>query len=596
LSKVEFVPSFNQARPSRLSQKPWLSSEEPQVLLFQGMRGSGKGVSVDQTAEYLYNEGLTILHIWGARSLENLFWCVNLNCKEKYEKLLKNPKFITEQFFESKKGSLIERCLNYPLNPFEDLEDYEKSLAKTIESGFIKKENDGKFSITELGTDLHNGNLLHCKCHKAYPIILIVPEYIEFDQETLNRFNGIYWNDLEEYKEYRIDITTEERKLLQEGRLKKPESMQSELIKVRHITPPTTAKRREAFQGEFESIVLQARDERRIVVMNPSFFEIPLEKFETLAEMIKMLKYLMNTSGHFMPLSERDVGKARKYWTKKQKSWHKLAIIINEVRSVAPSSKLSGEKEAGKSKRAIYDFIPEARHMKTWFVADYQNPSDLFAGIRYQSNNVIIKRGSRNILGEDWTWLFEKVKSDRLGLFRGKGMYVEKYEEMFYHLKDMPELKKYLDDRRPLVDELPSNKGYVTFPNNEVKLERFDLPSFHHKTSLEDFQQLTGIRWIVNLEKKPSGEATPTGQETTKNKKKIREEILSKIDYMVTEEKKSFKEVSQELIEMEKNGVFPNQTFNERDSIYFNNLYNRWKKKTRLTACACRVTWVCINY
>ena len=47
----------------------------------------------------------------------------------------------------------------------------------------------------------------------------------------------------------------------------------------------------------------------------------------------------------------------------------------------------------------------------------------------------------------------------------------------------------------------------------------------------------------------------------------------------MVKEKKSFKEVREELIEMEKQGVFPNQSFEERDSIYFNNLYNRWKKR-----------------
>lgn len=577
--ETEFIPSFNQSTPTRLSEKPWLTSEEPQVLLFQGMRGSGKGVSVDHTAEYLFNQGLTILHIWGARSLENLFWAVNMNCREKYEKVLEKPKFIIKQFF-GKGGTLEERCFA-EMNPFVDVEDYKKELEKSIEMKFIQKENDGQFSITDTGIDLHNGDLLHCKCHKAYPILLIVPEYIEFEQDTLDEFNGVFWKDLEEYKEYRIDITTDEKKLLKEGRLRKPESTIKELIKVRYITPPTTAKRREKFQGEFESIVLQAREERRIVVMNPSFFEIPLEKFETLAEMVKMLKYLMNTSGHFMPLSEKKVGKARKYWTKKQKSWHKLAIVINEVRSVAPSSKLSGEKEAGKSKRAIYDFIPEARHMKAWFVADYQSPEDLFSGIRYQANNIVIKRASMNILGSDWGWLFEKIKNDRLGLFRSKThQYIEKYEQMFYYLKQDPSLKKYLDDRRPLVDELPSNKGYVTFPNNEVKLVKFDLPSFHHKTSLEDFKQLTGIRWSVNLEKnhdeKLEEEESKESKQTTK---KFKDDVIEKIRYMKEEEKKSFKTIRLELIQMEKEGVFPNQSFEARTPVYFNNLYLKFKRK-----------------
>ena len=160
--------------------------------------------------------------------------------------------------------------------------------------------------------------------------------------------------------------------------------------------------------------------------MNPALFSIPLEKFETLAEIIKLLRYLTNTSGHFMPLTESDVGKPRKYWTKKQKSWHKLAVVINEIRSVAPSSKLSGEKDAGKSKRAIYDFIPEARHMKTWFVADYQSPEDLFSGIRHQANIITIKRASKNILGADWGWIFEKIQKDRMNFVRSRGVQIEK--------------------------------------------------------------------------------------------------------------------------------------------------------------------------
>ena len=179
---TEFVPTFAQATPSKLTSKPWLSSEEPQVLLFQGMRGSGKGVSVDQTAEWLYNQGLTILHIWGARSLENLFWSVNLNCKEKYEKLLNKPKFIVSKFFEKSGGSLEERCLENNLNPFTSVEDYESEIQTSIEMGFIREDNEGKFELLDKGYDLHDGNLLHCKCHKAYPILLIVPNYIEFEK------------------------------------------------------------------------------------------------------------------------------------------------------------------------------------------------------------------------------------------------------------------------------------------------------------------------------------------------------------------------------------------------------------------------------
>ena len=39
----------------KLTSGDWIDSEEPQVLLYQGMRSSGKGVAVDYSAERLYN-------------------------------------------------------------------------------------------------------------------------------------------------------------------------------------------------------------------------------------------------------------------------------------------------------------------------------------------------------------------------------------------------------------------------------------------------------------------------------------------------------------------------------------------------------------
>lgn len=119
------------------------------------MRGGGKGVAVDSVTEKLFNEGLTILYIWGARSLENLFWTVNLNCKEKYAKM----KFIIDMFFDNPiRGKLKEACLNYD-NSFDDEKDYEQYLEHTKDSGLIKKAKDPNFQwgITPDGVSIHNG-------------------------------------------------------------------------------------------------------------------------------------------------------------------------------------------------------------------------------------------------------------------------------------------------------------------------------------------------------------------------------------------------------------------------------------------------------
>jgi hypothetical protein len=175
-------------------------------------------------------------------------------------------------------------------------------------------------------------------------------------------------------------------------------------------------------------------------------------------------------------------------------------------------------------------------------------------------------------LGADWAWLFEKVKNDRLGLLRKlfRGEYIE--QEDVWKYEKRPKVKQFLDDRRPPIDGLPDNKGYITYPDGEVRLQRFEMPSFHHKLSLEDFSLDSGITWTVSKKK------TIEKKEPNSSDKKVREQILQKIDYMVQTEKKSFKQVREDLIQMETDGVIPNFGCSEKDSKYFNNMYLKWKK------------------
>lgn len=526
----DFIPQFKPRLPGKLANQPWLSTKEPQVILVQGMRGAGKGVTVDNIAEKLYKEGFLILHIWAARSFENLYWAICKNCKEKYDQWKK------------------EYNTNY------------------------RKENPNFKDKTEFG--------LHCKCHKAYQIMWIVPDYIKIIQETLDRFNGVFWNTKEAYKGAYLKglvsplIRELGEKPLDFERMKKPENLvPNPLIVVRQITTPTSAPRREIFWEQFTNIVLEAREQHRIVVMNPAIFEGQVDKFETLTEIIRMIPNLMNKSGHFKPLTEKQVGKPRSEWTKWERSYHKAAIVINELRSVAPSNRLSGESKASATKKAIYDFIPEARHNKTWFVGDYQNPDDLFAGVRYQANIVVIKRASKLILGNDWEWLYKKIDYNREGIL--------KYRFNGYGEKD-PMIKQCLDYARPRVDDLPDNKGYITFVNGEIKLEKFEMPGFHHKTSMDDFKADTGIDWIVTHDKKLDEVSETSAREVkiiVKKKKTQREEILKKIDYMITTEKKSFKQIKDDLVSMESEGIIPGLGYREKSPIYFNNMYLRWKKK-----------------
>ena len=109
MSKLDFAPKFRPRTPPKFTDTKWLDFDEPQVILFQGMRGSGKGVSVESTAEKLYREGINIWHIWSARSFENLFWMINLDCKEKYDKITS----ITKSFLMKTPRIFIWLCRPY---------------------------------------------------------------------------------------------------------------------------------------------------------------------------------------------------------------------------------------------------------------------------------------------------------------------------------------------------------------------------------------------------------------------------------------------------------------------------------------------------
>jgi len=51
---------------------------------------------------------------------------------------------------------------------------------------------------------------------------------------------------------------------------------------------------------------------------------------------------------------------------------------------------------------------------------------------------------------------------------------------------------------------------------------------------------------------------------------------------MHSTEGKSFKQIKDELMTRQVDGVIPSVRYETKDPIYFNNLWNRWKKKNNL--------------
>lgn len=509
---------------------PWMSAKQVRLHFFWGDRGAAKTTSMEQTAELYYNEGLNIWHLWGARSFENLFWAINMNCREKWKQ--------------------------------------EDSLPEEMK--------------------INLENRLHCNCHKAYPISWIVPNYTQIDKDSLDRFNGLNWKSIKEYR-YAVsrgiigpDISKEDRIKLHAGKLKKPDFLlpDKETIKVGYIPIPEGKEGRHSFDREFIKIILQARIEHRVVVMNPQIFLGDTDKFKVIGRIIELIPNIADE--HFIELTEEQVGKMRgldnpiprSRWTKWELGWDKICLVMSELRTVAPNNKYSPQRGSTDSKRPIVDIIPELRHVRVWFMGDLQNPDDLNSSVRPQSDNVVIKKATRELLGNEWTWFFHKIDEKREKVFHRYSFIVKsKEDERFVP----PEYVAIVNKICPRIEELPKNKGYVVFRNGEYFLETFDFPSFHHKTEEEKFVAITGIKWTTSKKKQEESEydkkLRPNGKLTRKQKNDIRNMVLRRavdhknlgIDY---------NEVVKKLKDDVQNSLIPSTGLENKTGKYISNLIN----------------------
>ena len=138
----------------------WQSAKKVQLHYFWGACGSGKSSAMEESAEIYYKEGMNIWHLWGARSLENLFWCVSKGCKSKWSQALVD----------------LERLIEKNQNN------------KDIQDSLIKK-----YDLLQ--------NSLHCNYNKAYPVTWIVPQYLDIDKKSVDRFNEVYFTSVQHFKE-----------------------------------------------------------------------------------------------------------------------------------------------------------------------------------------------------------------------------------------------------------------------------------------------------------------------------------------------------------------------------------------------------------
>lgn len=76
-------------------------------------------------------------------------------------------------------------------------------------------------------TDIEKEGKLHCNCHRAIPILVAIPDFIEINQQSVDRYNGIYWDSFTEINEAFIHCKIDDRPLrdIDYTKIKKPSNL-----------------------------------------------------------------------------------------------------------------------------------------------------------------------------------------------------------------------------------------------------------------------------------------------------------------------------------------------------------------------------------
>lgn len=550
----------------------WETKPTHEIICSNGLKthNSGKGFSIAKMVQWDIENGLTVIWLFSAGGYENLYPAINKDCKKRWAFVMKMLAILVKR----ENGIASKSEIMYETNFEKNDEKYKKYLQLGIDLGAIRVKDD-IIAITDEGQSFLREEPLHCNCEKAQKILVLIPPYQTPVQETVDRFNGWYWGSKEEYFDAwnngLVDDYIPEQPWIDYTKILKPVKLRPEpMIIFKKITLPMTPAKVEQFRKEFREAFLQCREEGRLLINSPQFYTTDhtgkLEKYTVVAESLRYLPELSQKD--CAPLR---LDKPSTKWTVKEKSHHKISIVANEVRSLAPSNRLSSEPESSISKRSWFGFLPERRHSKCWVKADMQSADDFFIGARNQGDIWFVKRITTGLLGQGFEWLEKEILEYRFGIFN-------------FYKSNQGEALRRANEKWPLLSEIPDNKGYVVFGNREIKLVELDPVSWHPKSDMgDDFFADTGIEFIKDKARELDEKVASTATTAEKKKKtsKYSEEELLLIKAMRSEvPPKSFDQIIKFFQDKAK-------AAGDVDSYWFKqtkkNLSNRFNAKTKST-------------
>ena len=455
------------------------------IYFIMGNRGSGKSSLDEMIAEENFKAGHTVVDLHSAGNYESLYWVICKDCKKFWDRW------------------------------------------REINNKKPEKEQEKE--------------PLHCECENRYKILLVVPEYVEIDENVIDEFNGKYyskkeWADLG-HMEYGHYVTKENGEKVFE-RPVNPNYIS--WIKVRKIHVPNKGyKNREQFVTDLTSIMLEGKNERRIITTNPIFFRDVNHKLLILEKWLRELPEIIRSN--FKTNTPRTVAEQRgvpnpvpfNEWTMQEINSHRVTLLIREFGSLV-ASQLTEERNQVIVKKAVFALVKVCRHFHVSLVGDMQRGGDVLKNVRDQRDFFLWKQSNIDIVPEDYDWMKKMIKDfrDRTAEKVGIGFAQRRY---------------------PNMEDLKPNEMYVLYPKKNERGNIFKkfivkMPSFHHHSADDDFEEDfktfshgNGIGFIKEtannksiatwrfVDKKKDGELTDTAQDQLNEDKKIKESNMEKI-------------------------------------------------------------------
>ena len=520
---VTSSPSY----PKKIQGSDFITLDLIFALIAFGEPRSGKGVFMDWVFDHMYKNHFFCASLFSATGHESLFPMVNMNCKDAwFKEIQKNP----------------------------------------------SREHE----------------LPSCMCSKAVPILWIKPNYVEINKKSLEYGMNVVWKDWKEYNEFY------EKNIIHEyispwhwddavksagGSIKKPRKLYpKQIFKTIDFTPPvingTTIKNREQFIEDMLKAVEICKKENRPLINSPGAFPTDhigkLEKYSTVAQFLTFTEDYLTDSDLFK-IYQGD----RESASPQQLANHKKFYMFNELRQMAPSAKLSGEKESGVSKRAMYNFVPIRRHCKVWIGADSQSSSDVFDGVRNQFSSLkVFKRITLDLIGAENEKFFARIED----------LVKKKFEWFGLDPNRVPnnvKLKILRQWHICKLSELPDNYYYIKQANGNFQFRKVEHARFHHKSDiLDEITDIIDSKITINhsLRAKTTEKSITKTESVSKLKSQDKDTVMLRIKDMSKDEFPEWIDKRNEIKRLELDGSIPDLGNGKLEPRVLGNKFNTWLK------------------